>query len=69
MILHIVHINTYRTSVTIHQITRTDTGTPNSQAIPSRILLTLSAEIAAGKGPGPTPFILKAKKRATADAV
>jgi bifunctional non-homologous end joining protein LigD len=27
------------------------------------------AEIAAGKGPGPTPFFLKGKKRAAADAV
>jgi bifunctional non-homologous end joining protein LigD len=27
------------------------------------------AEIAAGKGPGPTPFIVKGKKRATAEAV
>jgi hypothetical protein len=33
------------------------------------MLLTFSAEIAAGKGPCPTPFILKAKKRATADVV
>src|SRR5260370_40207143 len=33
MILQVVH-ESYRTCVTIHQITRTDTGTPSTQALP-----------------------------------